>query len=107
MYQTQKIYKKEWNRYYEKLFKESGDEDYDNEFKDFIEEEIPRIENEIMHCKTQGHLSGGPITCKEVEGLIMKMKNNKAPAGYCVLLDSRQNRVSPRISKMCPPSRQP
>ena len=72
---------KDWNNYYEKLFRESGDENYDDDFKEFIESEIPRIEAELLQHKTQGYLTGGPIMFKEIDSLIMKMKNNKAP-GY-------------------------
>ena len=72
---------KEWNSYYESLFKESGDENYDDDFKEYVENEIKRIEREISDFKSSGYLTGGPITLKEIDGLIKKMKNNKAP-GY-------------------------
>ena len=72
---------KEWNHYYKKLYSDSGGDDFDDEFKDHVSSQIPLIENEMKSNPNGQYLSGGPITCKDVDSIIKKLPKKKA-TGY-------------------------
>ena len=72
---------KEWTLYYEKLYNEGEDEHYDDDFKNFVCQKVVDIENEMRHHNSTKYLKGGPITYKDVDGIIKSLPNNKA-AGY-------------------------
>ena len=70
----------DWNEYYKNLYTESEDEaaKYDEEFKVFVENQIPMIEEEMIE-KSQGkYLKGGPITHTDIEKIIKKLPKGKA-----------------------------
>ena len=74
---------KDWNDYYMKLYSESEEEEasYDNDFRDFVHGEIPKIEAEMRRLAKGRYLKGGPITMKDVEEIVKALPKGKA-CGY-------------------------
>ena len=72
---------KEWNTYYQRLYSDSADDDFDDEFRDYVSAQMPRIETEMRESPTGHYLSGGPITGKDMDIIIKKLPKKKA-TGY-------------------------
>ena len=70
----------DWNQYYEKLYSEGDDEHYDDEFRDFVNGEVSKIEA-VLKNQDKKYLTGGPITLKDTDKILKSMANGKA-AGH-------------------------
>ena len=66
----------EWTRYYDKLFSETDNEQYDDKFKTRINEEVSQFDK---YATCQEYLEGGTITIDEIKACISKLRNKKAP----------------------------
>ena len=69
----------EWNSYYEELFSDNGNDNCNHEFKEHVETEVCQIYNELANMVNSMYLKGGPATYTEIDKLISKLKNKKAP----------------------------
>lgn len=67
----------EWNKYYETLYNESEDENYDDDFRHQVLKELDNIESKLQNVNK--FLTGGPLSTKEIDKILKTMKNNKAP----------------------------
>ena len=74
---------REWNEYYMKLYEESEEEEarYDNDFREFVLGEIPKIEAEMKRISQGNYITGGPITMEDIEKIIKALPKGKA-CGY-------------------------
>ena len=78
----------EWTQYYSDLYTESGNEDYDDAFKNEVERDIITLE-EMM--ENNEYLNGGPISPGEIKSIIMKMKLRKAPGWDDITVEHIRN----------------
>ena len=67
----------EWSTYYENLYCNSNNNDYDHDFKRSVEDSLNAFVNEA-HMGDE-YITGGPITVQEVMKEIHSLKNRKAP----------------------------
>ena len=81
--------REDWTAYYEKLYKEGHDENYNDDFKVFVEQELKRM-REIVHSH-ENLLTGGKILPSEVQKLIGKLKRNKAPGWDGITAEELKN----------------
>ena len=90
----------EWNRYYQDLYSEGNNENFDDNFKEKIEAEVSLFEKRCIEMPNCMYLHGGPISYNETLAMISKLKNRKAPGWDKITAEHLKNGGTMLISAL-------